>query len=141
MEGKGLGKGGIHREMAPEKRKGKHQAWGPWVWRRRGRAEGRPIGQAGNARTRAPEFSPQPLLHGAEGRGETRWEEEQSRGCPSPASQTQTERVPGDLVAHLVSSILMGPDSIGAPRPRVGLPRFCFRDGQASVLSLSRLSP
>lgn len=41
MEGKGLGKGGIHREMAPEKRKGKHQAWGPWVWRRRGRAEGR----------------------------------------------------------------------------------------------------
>lgn len=136
MEGKGLGKGGIHRD-GPGEEEGEAPSLGSLGVEkaRKGR------GQAGNARTRAPEFSPQPLLHGAEGRGETRWEEEQSRGCPSPASQTQTERVPGDLVAHLVSSILMGPDSIGAPRPRVGLPRFCFRDGQASVLSLSRLSP
>lgn len=63
----------LHQGKALEKRKGKHQAWGPWVRQRGGRGEGRPPGQAGNPLSQGPVFSPHVLSHGAGGGGETQW--------------------------------------------------------------------
>ena len=54
MEGKGLGEGvHLHRGKALEKRKGEHQAWGPWVRQRRGRGEAGPEARLGSHSARS----------------------------------------------------------------------------------------
>lgn len=131
----------LHRGKALEKRKGEHQAWGPWVRQRGGRGEGRPSGQAGNPLSQGPAFSPHALWHGAGGGGETQWYKEWSSGRSAPASQTQTERLPGpSLAACLVSSMLMAPEVHRSSKTDGGVPRPCLQSRPASRSSLSRLS-